>query len=158
MTGNAGSGNRFGARGIAATVLVGALAVGAAGCSDGDSPSDAASRAASAVASATARAGEKLDEIKGGIDAKGDVRLGDPSTDGDGRTTVKVTAENTTDAAKTFAVQVTFKDGDGKLLDTVVVTIDDVPAGKSADATARSTHKLDGGADVRTNVTTAVRY
>ncbi|QEU97463.1 hypothetical protein CP970_20730 [Streptomyces kanamyceticus] len=140
--------------------IVGILGLGAAACSDGDSPSDNASKAADAVASATARAGDKIDEIKGGIDARADVRLGKPATDGDGRSTVKVTARNTTDESKTFAVQVSFKDPDGKLLDTVVVTVDDVPAGRSKDGTARSTHKLDGAdkGEVKANVTTALRY
>ncbi|ATL29200.1 hypothetical protein [Streptomyces formicae] len=156
----AGNGSRGRTRGITAAVIAGALALGATACSDGESPSDAASKAASAVASATARAGEKIGEIKGGIDARGDVRLGEPSTDGDGRSTVRVTAENTTDASKTFAVQVSFKNPDGKLLDTVVVTLADVPAGESDDGTARSTHKLDGAdkGDVKANVTTALRY
>ncbi|MFJ2771407.1 hypothetical protein [Streptomyces sp. NPDC087300] len=156
----AGNGYRHRTRGLAATALVGVLAAGAAACSDGDSPSDTAGRAASAVASATARAGEKIDEIKGGIDARDDVRLGSPSTDGDGRSTVQVTAENTAGASKSFAVQVSFKNPDGKLLDTVVVTVRDVPDGGSKDATARSTHKLDGAdkGDVKANVTTALRY
>ncbi|MFK4065292.1 FxLYD domain-containing protein [Streptomyces sp. NPDC029674] len=154
-----GYGDRYRASGAAAAACVAALALLTAGCSDGDgggNVSDAASKAASAVASASARAGEKIHEIKGGIDAKGDVRLGKPSTDGDGRTTVKVTADNTGDSSKSFAVQVTFKNADGKLLDTVVTRISDVPAGKSKDATARSTHKLDGG--VKADVATAVRY
>ncbi|MFH8608694.1 FxLYD domain-containing protein [Streptomyces sp. NPDC018029] len=70
---------------------------------------------------------------------------------------MKVTAENRADSSKSFAVQVTFKDADGKLLDTVVTKVSGVPAGTSKDATARSTHKLDGD-DVKADVTTALRY
>ncbi|MFJ8541562.1 hypothetical protein ACIRFH_05960 [Streptomyces sp. NPDC093586] len=45
---------------------------------------------------------------------------------------------------------------DGTLLDTVVVTVDDVPVGRSDDATARSSHGRSG--DVRAVVARAVRY
>ncbi|MDC0770505.1 FxLYD domain-containing protein [Streptomyces sp. HD] len=125
-------------------------------CSDDDTPSSVASKAASAYASATAEAGRQLDEIKGGIDAKDDVRLGDTKTDSDGRTTVEVTAENTTDSTKSFAVQVNFEDEDGNLLDAAVVTVSDVAANKTANATARSTRDLSG--EVRAEVARAVRH
>ncbi|MEU2060899.1 FxLYD domain-containing protein [Streptomyces sp. NPDC013455] len=154
-------------RGTTATVLAALLAVGASGCSDGDSPSDAASKAASAaesvgsraaesLASATAEARRKLDSVKGGVDAKPDVKLGNPATDGGGRSTVTVTARNTTDAKKSFAVQVDFLDDGGNLMDVVVVTVPDVAAGESGTGTARSTRKLSG--TVKTEVGTAVRY
>ncbi|GHI27037.1 hypothetical protein Shyd_84080 [Streptomyces hydrogenans] len=106
--------------------------MGTAGCSDdGDNPvSGAVSEAASAVASAaegvTDAASEAADkaeaqmaEIKDGVDAKDEVELGDPATDADGRTTVPVTVRNTDDASRSFAIQVRFEDGDGKLLDAV---------------------------------------
>ncbi|MFC8102653.1 FxLYD domain-containing protein [Streptomyces sp. NPDC057363] len=147
-----------------------------AGCSDGDGsaadvPSDAgsaaadraasaasslASRGADAVASATAEAGRWLEDIQEGADVKGDVEPGAPKTDADGRTTVEVTVSNTADSTKSFAVQVNFTDADGRLIDTAVVTVPDVPAGRSARATARSTHDLSG--DVRAVVARAVRY
>lgn len=137
-----------------AAVALAALA-GLSGCSDGDSPSSTASKAASAasslasrasgtVASATAEAGRRLDEVKNGVNVKDDVSLGAPATDSSGRTTVEVTARNTASATKSFAVQVSFKDPDGKLLDMVVVTVSDVSAGGTGTATARSTHKLSG--------------
>ncbi|GHB24123.1 hypothetical protein GCM10010377_12590 [Streptomyces viridiviolaceus] len=166
-----------GGTGAALTAAVAVVATALAGCSDeGDDtgpPSDAASaasaasRAASAasslasegsdaLASATAEAGRWLEEIQEGADVRGDVRLGDPGIDADGRTTVEVTARNTAESAKSFAVQVNLTDPDGNLLDTVVVTVSDVPAGKSGRATARSTHDLSG--DVRAVVARAVRY
>lgn len=163
-----------GHRTVAALALV---AAGAAlnGCSDDGNASSKASAAASAavskaasaasslatkgadaLASASAEARRRLDGVKDGVQAKDEVRLGTPATDTDGRTTVEVTADNKADAAKSFAVQVTFKDQDGKLLDTVVVTLNDVPAGKSGTATARSTHNLSG--QVLADVTRALRY
>ncbi|MFE9044874.1 hypothetical protein ACFY9F_21270 [Streptomyces sp. NPDC012421] len=155
-------------RGAAAGLLAGAVLLGTAACSDDGNPvSGAVSEAASAVASAAegvtdaaseaaAKAEQQLSEVKDGVDARDEVRLGDPATDADGRTTVPVTVDNTDDQARSFAVQVTFKDGDGKLVDTVVVTISDVPAGKPGEGTARSTHKLSGS--VTPSVTTALRY
>ncbi|MET7733968.1 hypothetical protein ABZT02_21735 [Streptomyces sp. NPDC005402] len=144
--------------------LLAALALtGLTACSDDDSPSSvaskvasAASRAGDAVASATAEAGRRFDDIKNGVDAQDDVRLGTPATASDGRTTVAVTAANSADSAKAFAVQVDFTNGSGKLLDAVVVTVRDVPAGGSGKGTARSTHALSG--DVRAKVSRAVRY
>ncbi|MFD4370455.1 hypothetical protein [Streptomyces sp. NPDC058486] len=156
-------------RGAAGGLLAGAVLMGTAGCSDdGDNPvSGAVSEAASAVASAAegvseaaSQAAEKaqrqMAEIKDGVDAEDEVELGDPATDADGRTTVPVTVENTDDKAKSFAVQVRFEDDEDKLLDAVVVTISDVPAGKSGDGTARSTHKLSGS--VTPEVESALRY
>ncbi|WP_320781527.1 hypothetical protein [Streptomyces sp. CRN 30] len=114
------------------------------------------SQAADALASAKAEAGHKIDNIRDGVDVKADVRLGEPVTGGDGRTTVPVTVRNTTDAQESFAVQVDFTDQGGKLLDTVVVTVADVPADSSAEAVARSTHDLTG--EVRAAVYRALRY
>ncbi|MFE1024620.1 FxLYD domain-containing protein [Streptomyces sp. NPDC058818] len=157
---------------VGAAVLAGAVLTG---CSDGggggDAPSDAGSAAASraasaassltsqgadAVASATAEAGRWLEDIREGADVEGDVKLGRPRTDADGRTTVEVTVRNTADSTKSFAVQVNYTDPGGALLDTAVVTVPDVPAGKTARATARSSHDL--SADVRAAVARAVRY
>ncbi|MDX3532463.1 FxLYD domain-containing protein [Streptomyces sp. ID05-39B] len=147
-----------------ATVLGGLTAL--TGCSDEDSPSGVASRAESAAASlasrategfasATAEAGRRLDGIKGGVDAKDDVKAGAPKADGD-RSTVEVTATNTDDTTRSFSVQVDFTDAGGKWLDTVLVTVPDVPAGRTGTATARSTHQLSG--EVKAEVPRAVRY
>ncbi|MFJ2822256.1 hypothetical protein ACIO7M_14200 [Streptomyces toxytricini] len=160
--------------GMAWAAAFAAAALGTAGCSNGETPSEAASRAASAVrsagaevsaaathaadaaASAAAEARKKLDGVKGGVDAKDAVTLGKPSTAGDGRTEVPVTVENTDGAAKSFAVQVDFKDGDGNTVDTVVVTVDAVAANGRKEATARSTHELSGSVTAQT--ATALRY
>ena len=159
---------RHGIRGLVPAVAVTALvAVSLTGCSDGGSPSGAVSKAASAVssvasgagdalASATAEAGRKFDAFKNGVDAKGDVKLvGGVTTDSGGRSTIKVTVSNSTSRARTYAVQIDFRDKGGNLLDTVVVTVGDVAAGASKGATARSTRTLSG--DVTADVARAVR-
>ncbi|WSQ10587.1 FxLYD domain-containing protein [Streptomyces sp. NBC_01231] len=161
----------------ALTGLALAAVTGLTGCSGDDSPSSTvskaesaarsagreataaasslASRATEALESATAEAGRRLDDIKGGVDAKDSVALGEPAADGD-RTKVEVTAKNSTDSTKSFAVQVDFTDEAGSLLDTVVVTVSDVPAGDSGKATARSNRQLTG--EVRAKAARAVRY
>ncbi|MET9900861.1 hypothetical protein [Streptomyces sp. NPDC006446] len=163
---------------ILAVVVVAALATQLTACSDDSSPSDTASKAASAaskaasavseaasaataagdaLASATAEAGKKFDEFKNGVDAKNEVKLdGDASPDSDGRVAVKVTAANPTSSAKSYIVQVDFRDQSGNLLDTTVVTVSDVAGNASKDATARSNRSLTG--DVKTAVARAVRY
>ncbi|GGW47748.1 hypothetical protein GCM10010503_25840 [Streptomyces lucensis JCM 4490] len=166
-------------RGAAGAVLALAGVVAAAGCSnDSGSPSGNSSKAASAaskaasaassaasslasqgsdaLASASAEAKRKLDEAKGGVQAKDDVTLGTPAVGGDGKATAKVTAKNTADSGKSFAVQVNFTDTSGNLLDVVVVNIKDVAAGASGEGTATSHRKLTG--QVRTAVGTALRY
>ncbi|WP_245173521.1 hypothetical protein [Streptomyces aureus] len=159
---------------LAASVVV-ALATQLAACSDDSTPSGTASKAASAaskaasavseaatragdaVASATAEAGRRFDEFKGGVDAKSEVKTaGAASPDSDGRATVKVTATNPTSSAKSYVVQVDFRDQSGNLLDTTVVTVDDVAGGGSKDATARSNRSLTG--DVKTDVARAARH
>ncbi|MFI6404722.1 FxLYD domain-containing protein [Streptomyces sp. NPDC050548] len=153
--------------GAALTAVVAITLTALTGCSDDSSTSSVASKAASAVASigaqataaiasATAEAGRRLDEVKNGVDAKDAVKLGTASTDSAGRSTVEVTADNKADSTKSFAVQVEFKDTGGNLLDTVVVTVSDVPAGQSGTATARSNRKLSG--DVKAETGTALRY
>jgi hypothetical protein len=158
---------RAAVRAAAAVALALTGLAGLTGCSDDSTPASVASKAASAVASvgaqatgaiasATAEAGRKLDDVKNGVDAKDAVHLAAPTTDSAGRSTVEVTADNTAGSAKSFAVQVEFKDEGGNLLDTVVVTVSHVPSHKSATATARSNRKLSGG--VKADVGTALRY
>ena len=153
-------------RWTACAVLAAVIGAGLAGCSDDDTPSSSVSKAASAasslasrgadaLASASAEAGRRLDEVKGGLDAKDAVRLGSPRTD-DGRAAVQVTAENSASSTKSFAVQVNFEDAGGNVLDTVVVTLSDVPAGRSGQATARSNRTLSG--QVKADVARALRY
>ncbi|MGW3114691.1 hypothetical protein [Streptomyces sp. NPDC001091] len=156
-----------GTRRVAGTALVMALGVAVTGCSDGNSPSGQASKAASAasslasrasgtVASATAEAKRKLDKVKGGVNAERDVSLGKVTTGSDGVPATEVSAKNTTSDGKSFVVQVNFKNSKGDLEDTVVVSVDDVAAGATGRATARSHRKLTG--DIRVDVGTALRH
>ncbi|MEU5887944.1 FxLYD domain-containing protein [Streptomyces sp. NPDC047461] len=145
---------------VAAAALTALTAL--SGCSDDDTPSSVASRAASVAsqgadtfASATAEVGERFDDIRNGVDVKGDVRLGTVTASG-GRAEAGVTAANTGGSEKSFLVQVNFTDGDGNLLDTVAVTVSDVPAGRSGKATARSNRDLSDA--VKAEVDRAVRY
>ncbi|MCE3034537.1 hypothetical protein [Streptomyces sp. CMSTAAHL-2] len=160
----------LGGRGAAAAVLALVMA-SAAGCGNGsqNSPTPAeqaasaasaaaslASRGGDALASASAEAGRRLDEAKGGLNAKDQVSLGAVTLDGDGRATTTVTARNTASAAKSFAVQVNFTDGGGNLLDVVVLMVKNVAAHGSGHGTARGNRRLHG--EVRANVGTALRY
>ncbi|MFF2330359.1 MULTISPECIES: FxLYD domain-containing protein [unclassified Streptomyces] len=154
-------------RGLRAALLATAVMSTAAACSDGGSVSSTASEAASAaasaasrgsdvLASATAAAGEKLKGFKNGVDAGDDVRLGTPSTTPDGHATVQATVTNSADSAKSYVVQVNFRGSKGNLLDTVVVTVDDVRPRTSKEATARSNRTLSG--DIEADVGTALRH
>ncbi|MFD8259243.1 hypothetical protein ACFV19_09900 [Streptomyces griseoluteus] len=156
-----------GTRRAAGTALMVVLAVAVTGCSDGNSPSGQASKAASAasslasrasgtVASATAEAKRKLDQVKGGVDAKKDVSVGKVTTGKGNVPTAEVSAKNTTGEKKSFTVQVNFRDAKGDLQDTVIVNIDDVAAGATGRATARSHRELSG--DIRADVGTALRH
>ncbi|GAA2473472.1 MULTISPECIES: hypothetical protein [Actinomycetes] len=160
----------LGGRGAAGAVLALVMA-SAAGCGNGsqNSPTPAeqaasaasaaaslASRGGDALASASAEAGRRLDEAKGGLNAKDQVSLGAVTLDGDGRATTTVTARNTASAAKSFAVQVNFTDGGGNLLDVVVLMVKNVAAHGSGHGTARGNRRLHG--EVRANVGTALRY
>ncbi|MFI6863774.1 hypothetical protein ACIBKZ_28435 [Streptomyces sp. NPDC050421] len=159
---------RRGVRGASAVLVAMTVAFTASACSDdGDSASSTVSKAASAassvasrgadvVASATAAAEDKLNSFKDGVNASGDVRAGAPATDKDGHATSKITVTNGTGSTQSYAVQVNFKAPDGKLQDTVVVTVDDVPSKGTKDATARSNRKLDG--DTKAEVGRALRH
>ncbi|GHG61852.1 hypothetical protein [Streptomyces griseocarneus] len=158
-------------RSAAGLALAAVMLTATAGCSDDSGkPGDGhkiasaassaaaslASQGAAALASATAEARRKLDEVHNGVDAKGEVTLGTPTTGSDGRATVEVVAHNTADSAKSFAVLVQFKDTDGNLLDAAVVTLSDVAPGKDGKATVHGTHKVSG--DIRAEVGRALRY
>ncbi|MFI6582409.1 hypothetical protein [Embleya sp. NPDC050493] len=101
----------------------------------------AGSEAKDALSSASAAAASKLAEIKGGLDATADASVGPIRTEGD-RTTAEVTVENKTAETADYTVAVEFRDAGGKLLDAIVLNIDNVEAGKQAKGTAKSNRKL----------------
>ncbi|ALO09548.1 hypothetical protein AQF52_3954 [Streptomyces venezuelae] len=106
----------------------------------GDAAGDIVSSATAAVASA---AEEKMNEVKDGINATGDVKAGPTSTDGD-RTVAEITATNPTDKNADYTVMVNFRDDSGNLLDAVVLNINGVEPGASKSGTARSNRTLSG--------------
>ncbi|MFE5793885.1 hypothetical protein ACFQ8C_15095 [Streptomyces sp. NPDC056503] len=126
---------------LLALAATGSVAGAATGCDAArEAAGDIVSSATSAVASA---AQQKMDEIKDGANATGDVTAGPTSADGD-RTVATVTAANPKSTTADYTVMVLFRDDGGNLLDTVVLTLDDVPAGASKSGTARSNRTLEG--------------
>ncbi|MET7856319.1 hypothetical protein ABZS81_03635 [Streptomyces sp. NPDC005318] len=147
-------------RGAWAVLLTAVVVTAAAACTDdGGSPSGTVSKAASAVASvaasASAAAQEKLEGFKNGVNAGKDVKAGAVTEQG-GRATTKITVTNSTDSAKSYIVQINFRDPSGNLLDSTVVTVDDVQPDTPKDATARSNRSLVG--DITAEVGRALRH
>ncbi|MET8327902.1 FxLYD domain-containing protein [Streptomyces sp. NPDC005181] len=155
-------------RGVGAVLLTAVVASAAAACTDdGGSPSSTVSEAASAVASAASRGGdvvasasaaaqEQLQNFKNGVNAGKDVKAGAVTAGTGGRATAKITVTNSADSAKSYIVQINFLDPGGNLLDTTVVTVDDVKPGTSKDATASSNRNLTG--DLTAEVARALRH
>ncbi|MGW4381574.1 FxLYD domain-containing protein [Kitasatospora sp. NPDC004531] len=160
-----------------AAVLLGSAAL--AGCTSNGKPSaevssalqNATSALASAAASATAKigsaaasAGESaraaassaLADVKGGLNATGDVALGSATTDADGKLSVPLTVTNHGSQPGKYTIQVNFDDASGNLLDATVVNVPEVAAGATAQATARSNRSLNG--PVTAVVANALRY
>jgi hypothetical protein len=108
-----------------------------------------ASAAISAASSAVAG-------IKGGLDAKADVAVEAVTIGSDGKAQAKLTVTNHGQQSYRYVIQLNFTDGSGKLLDATAVTVQDVAAGQSAQATARSNLDLSG--TVKAEVGNAVRY
>ncbi|MEU6164911.1 hypothetical protein [Streptomyces tanashiensis] len=134
---------------LAATALLVALT----GCDAAtDKAGEIVSSATAAVASA---AQEKMNEVKDGVNAGGDVSAGPTSTDGD-RVVSTITATNPKDKAADYTIMVNFRDSDGNLLDAVVLTIDGVEPGKSKTGTARSNRALSG--DPKAEIAQALRH
>ncbi|HET6857859.1 MAG TPA: hypothetical protein VFH94_12310 [Streptomyces sp.] len=146
----------------AAVSLVALLALSTTACSEEDAGkakdavASATAKAGDAAASATAAASEKMAEVKNGVDAKGDVKVGAAKAAGD-RTAAQVTVDNGTDKTHDYTVTVNFRDaGGGNLLDAVVVRVKDVAPGKSMEATARSNRTLKG--ETEAEVGAALRH
>ncbi|MCX5213197.1 hypothetical protein OG689_28690 [Kitasatospora sp. NBC_00240] len=118
--------------------------------------SEFASEAASAAASAQAAASSALAGVKGGLEAQGDVTAGDVTTDSQGRAQVQLTVKNGQSQSYRYSVQVNFTDQSGNVLDATVVSVPEVAANQTAQATAVSNRELSG--DVKAVVVRAVRY
>ncbi|MEV7277024.1 hypothetical protein [Streptomyces sp. NPDC093111] len=136
----------------AVALLLGA-SLAATGC---DQAKEAAGGiVSSATAAAASAAQEKMNEVKDGVNATGDVKAGPTSADGD-RTVAEVTATNPKDKTADYTVWVNFRDSGGNLLDAVVLNIDGVEAGKSKSGTARSNRTLTG--ETKAEIQQAVRH
>lgn len=130
-----------------------ALALALTGCDQAkEKAGDLVSSATAAVASA---AQERMNEVKDGVNATADVKAGATSTDGD-RTVAEITATNPKDKAADYTIMVEFRDDDGNLLDSVVLTIDGVEPGASKSGTARSNRTLSGA--TKAEVAQALRH
>ncbi|MFJ2739566.1 hypothetical protein ACIO3O_07855 [Streptomyces sp. NPDC087440] len=116
---------------------------------------EAADKAKEAYASASASADEKFKDVKDGVDAKDEVKVGAVKEDGD-RSTAEVTATNKETKEQTYLVQVNFRDAGGNLLDAVVVNVKDVAAGKDGTAVAKSNRALAG--EIKAEVGKVLRH
>lgn len=76
--------------------------------------------------------------------------------DSDGKAEVPLTVTNHGQQSDRYVIQVNFTDGSGNVLDATVVTVEDVAAGQSAQATAKSNRDLSG--TVKAEVANAIRY
>ncbi|MFD3532848.1 hypothetical protein [Streptomyces sp. NPDC058664] len=133
--------------------LAATTALALTGCDTvADKAGEVVSSATAAVASA---AQDKMNEVKDGANAGGDVRAGPTSTDGD-RTVAEITATNPKDKNADYTVMVNFRDGQGNFLDSVVVSIDGVGPGSSKTGTARSNRTLSG--DTKAEIAQALRH
>lgn len=118
--------------------------------------SAASSAVASVASSAEAAASSAVANVKGGLDAKGDVTAGAVTIASDGKAEATLTVSNHEQQANRYVIQVNFTDDSGNVLDATAVTVPDVGAGQSAQATARSNRDLSG--TVKVVVANAVRY
>ncbi|MFE6053547.1 FxLYD domain-containing protein [Kitasatospora sp. NPDC056446] len=143
----------------AAAVEKGASAAASAASALASAAGGAGAAIASAEAQASAAvsaASSAVSGIKGGLDAKADVSLGEVTTGSDGKAQVQLTVTNHGQQSYRYVVQLDFTDGSGKVLDATAVTVQDVAAGQSAQATAHSNRDLSG--TVKAEVANAVRY
>lgn len=134
----------------------GAASLASAASSAASKLKEGSDSAASAMASASASVASEMAKIRGGLDAKADVKAGSLKTDAEGRTTAPLTVTNSTSESHDYTVQVNFKDAEGNALDMVVVSVKDIDAGASRQATARSTYPLNGVSAAE--VANALRY
>lgn len=144
-------------RTICAVSLMAVLAPTAVGCSDdGGTPSSEVSRASAAIASARSSAQAELDKIKGGSQAKREVKAGQVTRNGAGRSVAPLTVTNRGKHTANYAIEVNFRNADGDLVDAVVLHLSKVPPHQPTKATARSHRKLTGR--ITAQVGAAVRY
>ncbi|GGT69173.1 MULTISPECIES: hypothetical protein [Streptomyces] len=136
--------------GVVAAVCAVVLALTTAACTEEDR-----AKVGDIASSATEAAASKMGEVKDGVNATGDVKAGPTKTDGD-RTVAEITATNPGDRTADYTVMVNFRDGEGGLLDSVVLNIGGVEPGKSGTGTARSNRTLPG--ETTADIAQALRH
>jgi hypothetical protein len=157
-----------------AGMVLGAMSVGAAGAVSGCSSSassspgssvgsavssaisQGASAAGSAASQAASAAASALGDIKNGVDATSDAKVGAVTVGSDGHATTQVTVTNPTDKQHDYTVAVSFDDQNGALQDAVVVSVSGVAGKATATATARSNRQLSG--TLTAKVTAAIQH
>ncbi|MFI1713717.1 hypothetical protein ACIGW4_04875 [Streptomyces sp. NPDC053513] len=139
--------------GIVLTTATATVLLALTGC---DTAKDKAGQIVSSATAAVASAAqEKMNQVKDGVNATGDVRAGATRTDGD-RTVAEITATNPKDQNADYTIMVNFRDTDGNFLDSVVLNINDVEPGKSKTGTARSNRTLSG--ETKAEIAQALRH
>ncbi|MFD8705919.1 FxLYD domain-containing protein [Kitasatospora sp. NPDC059648] len=78
------------------------------------------------------------------------------TTGTDGKTLAQLTVTNHGQQSYRYLIQVNFTDENGKVQDATAVTVQDLAAGQSVQASARSNRALSG--TVKAEVANAVRY
>ncbi|GGU77719.1 hypothetical protein GCM10010275_10440 [Streptomyces litmocidini] len=140
-------------RGTGTVLAATAALLALTGC---DAAKDKAGQIVSSATAAVASAAqEKMNQVKDGVNATGDVRAGATRVDGD-RTVAEITATNPKDQNADYTIMVNFRDPEGNFLDAVVLNIDDVAPGKSRTGTARSNRTLSGG--TKAEIAQALRH
>lgn len=140
---------------LAGAALIALAALAAAGCGS-NSSTPGASALSSAASKASEAASSAIAKIKGGVDATADVGAGAVTIDSDGKAESVLKVTNPTSEVHDYTVSVTFHDAGGGLVDATAVTVSQVPANGSKDATAKSNRKLSGTITVK--VTAAIRH
>lgn len=142
---------------LLAVTTTAALLLAVTGCTEEDrqKAEDIVSTATAAVASAASAAQDKMNQVRDGVNATGDVKAAPTRTDGD-RTTSEITATNPLDKDADYTIWVNFRDSGGNLLDSVVLNIDGVEPGKSKTGTARSNRSLSG--ETKAEINQALRH
>ncbi|MFF9849375.1 hypothetical protein [Streptomyces litmocidini] len=140
-------------RGTGTVLAATAALLALTGC---DAAKDKAGQIVSSATAAVASAAqEKMNQVKDGVNATGDVRAGATRADGD-RTVAEITATNPKDQNADYTIMVNFRDAEGNFLDSVVLNINDVAPGKSRTGTARSNRTLSGG--TKAEIAQALRH
>ncbi|MFJ8041307.1 hypothetical protein ACIRBX_12460 [Kitasatospora sp. NPDC096147] len=156
LTGCSSDGDKSPASSVQSGASALASAANSAASAANSAAGNFASAASSAAASAQAAASSALASVKGGLDAKDDVKLGEVTADPDGKSSVPVTVTNSGSQPYKYTLTVNFQDSSGNLLDTALLSVPETAAGATSQATAKSNRTLSG--TVTAKLGSALRY